>query len=76
MGVYEPACIRFALEAKIADVLADDPGGLPVADISERTGIEQGKLARILRCLATKNCFREGEYHSTLCLFIQHVIDL
>lgn len=57
---YEPACIRFAVEAKIADILVGDAAGLPVADIADKAGIEKGKLARILRFLATKHCFLEG----------------
>ncbi|KIM78300.1 hypothetical protein PILCRDRAFT_824514 [Piloderma croceum F 1598] len=56
---YEPACIRFAIKAKVADVLVGQPDGLPVAEIAMKTGIEQGKLARILRFLASKHCFRE-----------------
>ena len=57
---YEPACIRFAVEAKVADILAGEPAGLPVADIADKAGIERGKLARILRFLTMKCCFREG----------------
>jgi hypothetical protein len=59
---YDPACMRVAIKAKVADVLVGHPVGLPVADIAKKAGIEQGKLARILRFLATKNCFREGAY--------------
>jgi SAM-dependent methyltransferase len=55
----EPALIRFAVEAKVADILVSNLEGLPAADIAKETGIEKGKLARILRLLATKNCFRE-----------------
>jgi hypothetical protein len=58
--LYEPACIRFAIEAKIADILVGHPEGLPVSDIAKKAGIDQGKLARILRFLAMKHCFREG----------------
>ena len=57
---YEPACIRFAVEAKVADILVGEPAGLPVADIADKAGVEREKLARILRFLATKHCFHEG----------------
>jgi hypothetical protein len=56
---YEPAVMRFVIQAKVADVLAGESEGIPVAEIAKKTGIEQGKLARILRFLATRNCFRE-----------------
>jgi hypothetical protein len=59
---YEPAVMRFVIQAKVADVLAGESEGIPVAEIAKKTGIEQGKLARILRFLATRNCFREGIY--------------
>jgi hypothetical protein len=44
----------------VADVLVRHPAGLPVACITKETGIEVGKLGRILRFLATKHCFHEG----------------
>jgi DNA-binding IclR family transcriptional regulator len=60
MVPYEPACIRLVVEAKVANILVDHPEGLSVSEIAKETIIEQGKLSRILRFLATKNCFREG----------------
>jgi hypothetical protein len=71
--LYEPAFIRFAVEAKVADILVGNPEGLPVADIAKKTGINQGKLARILRYLATKNCFREGMYQRDTCCILYFI---
>ncbi|EIN06887.1 S-adenosyl-L-methionine-dependent methyltransferase [Punctularia strigosozonata HHB-11173 SS5] len=51
----EIACFRVVVEAKVADHLKDSPDGLSVADLSLKTGIEAGKLGRIMRLLATKH---------------------
>ncbi|THH29297.1 hypothetical protein EUX98_g4894 [Antrodiella citrinella] len=51
------ASIGVALEAKIADLLKDYPQGLHVSEIALRCGIDEGK--RLLRLLATKQCFHE-----------------
>ncbi|TCD60509.1 hypothetical protein EIP91_009955 [Steccherinum ochraceum] len=51
--------MRVAYEAKVADHLKEHPQGLHVSEIAARNGLEQGKLARLLRVLATKQCFRE-----------------
>ena len=45
---------------KIPDLLLDKPQGLHVSELSKLSGCEEGKLARILRLLATKHCFTEG----------------
>ncbi|KAJ7634565.1 S-adenosyl-L-methionine-dependent methyltransferase [Roridomyces roridus] len=55
----ETACLRVAVEAKIADLLLDKPEGLPVDQLSAKTGIDAKKLARVLRYLATKHVFTE-----------------
>jgi hypothetical protein len=49
-----------ATDAKIADHLLDKPEGLHVEDLAHKTGIDAGKLGRVLRLLATKHCFTEG----------------
>lgn len=47
--------------AKIADLLIEKPEGLSVKDLAAASGLDSGKLCRILRLLATKHCFEEGE---------------
>ncbi|KAJ7619475.1 S-adenosyl-L-methionine-dependent methyltransferase [Roridomyces roridus] len=67
-GIQEPACMRVAVEAKIADHLLNKPEGVHVDEFSRLTGINSGKLVhrldssllvRVLRLLCTKHCFAE-----------------
>ena len=60
--MYEPTCMRLVTEAGVVDALVDHPIGLHVSELSRRTGIEQGKLAHILRFLSMKHCFVEGDH--------------
>ncbi|KAJ7161877.1 S-adenosyl-L-methionine-dependent methyltransferase [Mycena crocata] len=53
------AGILVVLETRVADALAGHPGGLHVDDLSKVLRVEPGKLARILRLLATRHCFTE-----------------
>ncbi|KAK1223496.1 hypothetical protein PQX77_013623 [Marasmius sp. AFHP31] len=55
----EPACLLVVTEAKIADLLLDKPEGVHVDQLASWSGLDAGKLGRILRVLATKHCFRE-----------------
>ncbi|KAF9011713.1 S-adenosyl-L-methionine-dependent methyltransferase [Cyathus striatus] len=55
----EPACIRVASQAKVADILLEYPCGLPVEELGRQTSINSEKLARILRLLAGRGCFKE-----------------
>lgn len=48
------------MSLKIPDLLKDKPEGVPVSELAKTAGVDQGKLARILRLLATKHVFREG----------------
>jgi len=59
MGFYEPACYHVVVKGKIPDLLSSAPGGMHVSELSEKSGIEKGKLSRVLRLLASKHCFRE-----------------
>ncbi|KAG6868434.1 hypothetical protein C0993_002917 [Termitomyces sp. T159_Od127] len=52
-------CLLVAIEAKVADALSGHDEGVHVNDLSKSIGIESGKLARILRALATKHVFLE-----------------
>jgi len=55
----EPACMLVVTEARIADLLLNKPQGLPASELAARSGLDAGKLTRILRLLATRHCFKE-----------------
>ncbi|KAK7467339.1 hypothetical protein VKT23_004396 [Stygiomarasmius scandens] len=55
----EPASLLVVTEHKIADLLLDKPEGVPATELATKSGLDAGKLTRILRLLATKHCFRE-----------------
>ncbi|KAK7027234.1 hypothetical protein VNI00_015323 [Paramarasmius palmivorus] len=56
----ESACLAVVTNAKIADLLANEPEGIPVGDLAGRAGFEDAdKLGRIMRLLATRHVFRE-----------------
>ncbi|KAJ6569600.1 S-adenosyl-L-methionine-dependent methyltransferase [Mycena capillaripes] len=57
-GFSEPTCMLIATDAKIADLL-NKPDGVHVDDLVSKTGINAGKLSRVLRLLPTKHCFAE-----------------
>ncbi|KAK7046634.1 3-O-methyltransferase 2 [Favolaschia claudopus] len=60
MTGLEPNCARVALTFKIPDILQETPSGMHVTELSKRCGgVEPSKLARILRLLSAKHCFRE-----------------
>ena len=58
--------MRLVLETKIADYLDKSPTGLSTEELSSRTGVDEDKLCRILRTLATCHMFKEGELDSIL----------
>lgn len=55
------ACFRVVLNAKISDILAENPEGLSVEELGAQTGLDPKKLHRILRVLASKHFFRESQ---------------
>ncbi|TFY54971.1 hypothetical protein EVG20_g9490 [Dentipellis fragilis] len=55
----DAACLRVAVDAKIPDVLEGHPHGLHVSAIAKQTALPAEKLARTLRVLSMKHCFRE-----------------
>ncbi|KAJ3576709.1 hypothetical protein NP233_g252 [Leucocoprinus birnbaumii] len=59
MSFYEPACLQVALSNKIPDILAECPSGAHISELQRQTGVDQNKLGRVLRLLATKHVFRE-----------------
>ncbi|KAF5310051.1 hypothetical protein D9619_010480 [Psilocybe cf. subviscida] len=58
-GHMEPAALLAVTDAKIADMLVGKPAGVHVGELSKQSGLDAGKLGRILRALATKHCFQE-----------------
>ncbi|KAH6888349.1 S-adenosyl-L-methionine-dependent methyltransferase [Coprinopsis sp. MPI-PUGE-AT-0042] len=57
--IYAPPCLNAAIRLKIADVLYGKPGGLGISEIASAVNVDENKLGRILRLLATKHVFRE-----------------
>ena len=62
---FEWACVGVVIRAKVADALEQYPNGLHVDELSKLVNLEKGKLARVLRLLATKGCFIEGKDFSS-----------
>ncbi|KAJ7796025.1 hypothetical protein B0H14DRAFT_2228526, partial [Mycena olivaceomarginata] len=58
MGYHLPSCLRVLEAAHVVEVLRDGP--VHVREIAARTGVEQAKLAHILRLLATHHILREA----------------
>ncbi|KAF9236987.1 O-methyltransferase-domain-containing protein [Melanogaster broomeanus] len=56
---YDWACMGVVLRTGVADALEKYPKGLHVNELSRIVGLEKGKLARVLRVLASKGCFTE-----------------
>nr|BAA32788.1 Ich1 [Coprinopsis cinerea] len=60
MGYHLPSCMRLVEAAHVVEVIRDSGcDGLHVEVLSERCGVEAGKLAHVLRLLATHHIFRE-----------------
>ncbi|KAF8551977.1 S-adenosyl-L-methionine-dependent methyltransferase [Imleria badia] len=57
--VYDYACVRVALRENITNVLVDYPKGIHVSELSKIVKIEEKKLARLMRLLATRGCYNE-----------------
>jgi hypothetical protein len=56
----EPACLLVVSDNKIADLLLNKPEGVHVDVLAKESGLDPGKLGRILRLLVTRHCFKEG----------------
>jgi hypothetical protein len=63
----EPSALLAVTDAKIADMLVGKPAGVHVDELSKQSGLDAGKLGRILRALATKHCFQEGKLAVCAC---------
>ncbi|RMZ86788.1 hypothetical protein DV736_g5986, partial [Chaetothyriales sp. CBS 134916] len=59
---FESRALFIAAERSIPDLLEEaGDDGIDIATLSQKTGIEKGKLSRILRCLCSIHIFREIE---------------
>jgi hypothetical protein len=67
---FESSCIDVVCRAKVADYLVDKPAGVHVNTLSEQCKVEEGKLGRVLRLLATQHCFVEGTSTRALQLYV------
>ncbi|KAI6157168.1 S-adenosyl-L-methionine-dependent methyltransferase [Pisolithus tinctorius] len=56
---HDWACTSAAIREGIADILEKYPSGLHIRELSQTVGLEKGKLAQILRILASKGCLIE-----------------
>jgi len=52
-----------AVRENITDVLSNYPKGLHVNELSKIINIEPKKLVRVMRLLATRGCYNEGQFH-------------
>ncbi|OCH89739.1 S-adenosyl-L-methionine-dependent methyltransferase [Obba rivulosa] len=60
ISFYASRAMRIVCDARIADILADvGSEGMSIYNISKQTGIDEHKLARILRCLCSMHIFVE-----------------
>lgn len=60
MGMYMTATLGFVVDANIPDILKGaGQQGLHVADIAAQAGVDEEKLARVLRYLAARHVFME-----------------
>jgi hypothetical protein len=62
----EPACLNVVASARISDLLLNKPEGLHIDKLATLSGVDAGKLGRVLRLLATKHIYQEGK------LFVLH----
>ncbi|KAG1828542.1 S-adenosyl-L-methionine-dependent methyltransferase [Suillus variegatus] len=56
---YNWACIDVAVQSRIADVLDKHPDGLSVDVLADAVNLDKTKIARVLRVLALRGCFKE-----------------
>ncbi|KAG7451455.1 S-adenosyl-L-methionine-dependent methyltransferase [Guyanagaster necrorhizus] len=55
----EPASLLVVTQARIADYLLGKPDGLHISELARLSGLDEGKLGRILRLLVTSHVFCE-----------------
>ncbi|TFK35105.1 S-adenosyl-L-methionine-dependent methyltransferase [Crucibulum laeve] len=59
VNVFETSCLNVVATFKIPDILEEKPAGMHISEIGKVTGLDERKIGRILRLLASKHCFRE-----------------
>ncbi|KAL9716637.1 hypothetical protein Ac2012v2_001088 [Leucoagaricus gongylophorus] len=55
------ASLRLAADLDLATVIGDSENGVSLAELVEKTGIEEEKIEITLRCLITRGIFREPQ---------------
>ncbi|KAI0064216.1 S-adenosyl-L-methionine-dependent methyltransferase [Artomyces pyxidatus] len=58
-SMYMSSALGLVTDVEVPDVLKDEPAGLHVDAIGAKVDVDPGKLARVLRYLATRHVFRE-----------------
>lgn len=61
---FEPACLQVVLANKVPDILQENPSGVHISELGKKTGVNAGKLGRVMRLLASKHIFQEGKAES------------
>lgn len=59
MQFYVTVCIRWVVEKKIALMIPIDSPGVPVSELSQKTGIPENRVLMILRQVSAVHIFRE-----------------
>ncbi|EJD39486.1 S-adenosyl-L-methionine-dependent methyltransferase [Auricularia subglabra TFB-10046 SS5] len=57
LDMISPTCLHIVLNARVAEHLRDGPKS--VTELASLSKVDERKLGRVLRNLATKHCFRE-----------------
>ncbi|KAI0064197.1 S-adenosyl-L-methionine-dependent methyltransferase [Artomyces pyxidatus] len=58
-SMYTSSALGLVIDVDVPDALKDEPAGLHVNAIGAKVDVDPGKLARVLRYLATRHVFRE-----------------
>ncbi|KAG1851219.1 S-adenosyl-L-methionine-dependent methyltransferase [Suillus tomentosus] len=58
---HTSACIDVVMQSRIADVLDKHPEGLSLDVLADAVNLDKTKIARVLRVLTLKGCFKEVE---------------
>ncbi|KAK7685214.1 hypothetical protein QCA50_011577 [Cerrena zonata] len=59
MSHFTAACFNVVSSTKVAEHLQGKPNGLHISQLASLTSVDENKLDRALRLLASKHCFRE-----------------
>ncbi|KAG2055281.1 S-adenosyl-L-methionine-dependent methyltransferase [Suillus hirtellus] len=57
---HTSACIDVVMQSRIADVLDQHPEGLSLDVLADAVNLDKTKIARVLRVLTLKGCFKEA----------------